>query len=183
MVENSSNSSSNDSVRDMYISPDFKEIMDGIKIMPNVTKEEARKILEELQESIDFVSNIDKIDIDNLVDRVIFTDGDMQLLYEDGEYYIVSATDSKKVRKKIRKQDAKDMYLEYFIKYQLNPLIAKSKDKKLMKSKIKQVNKETQTKKVEKGISTKTKEKSSLSKIQKDDKIKKKGKDDDSLSR
>lgn len=173
------NVSNNDSVRDMYISPDFKEIVDGVKTMPNITKEEEKKILEELQESIDFTSNIDNIDIDNIVDRVIFTDGDMQLLYEDGEYYVVSATDSKRSRKKIRKKEAKDMYLEYFIKYQLNPLIAKSKERSNVKAKTKDVKREILKKQVEKIIEVKSK--SDSDKSVKMRKIR--GKDDNPLVR
>ena len=175
MVENNSNS---DSVRDMYVAPDFKEIIDGIRTMPNITKEEEKRILQELQESINFSGNIDKIEVDNLVDRVIFTDGDMQLLYEDGEYYVVSATDSKKVRKKIRKEEAKDMYLEYFIKYQLNPLIEKSKARDNIRTKTKEVKiKNSQQSK------KKTKEKESIVKDVDKMKSKNKSKEKDSLSR
>ena len=40
------------------------------------------------------------------------------LLYINGEFYIASSTDDTIVKKKKTKQEAKNMYLEYFMKYQ-----------------------------------------------------------------
>jgi len=54
---------------------------------------------------------------------VIYTDGNEQLVYEDGEFFVVSTTDITKKREKKTKEEAKNMYLEYFIRYVLNPII------------------------------------------------------------
>ena len=54
---------------------------------------------------------------------VIFTDGEEQLYYENGEFFSISSTDSTKRKKKKTKKEATDMYLDYFIKYQLNPIL------------------------------------------------------------
>lgn len=64
-----------------------------------LTKEEIKKLTEEARESIDFLKKIDEIELPK--DKyVIFTDGEEQLFYENGEFYIISATDSTKTKKK-----------------------------------------------------------------------------------
>ena len=87
-----------------------------------LTKEEIKKLTEEARESIDFLKKIDEIELPK--DKyVIFTDGEEQLFYENGEFYIISATDSTKTKKKKTKKEATDLYLNFFIKYQLNPIL------------------------------------------------------------
>ena len=71
---------------------------------------------------------IEKIDIPS-ENYVIFTDGDEQLLYENGEFYVISTKDTPLRRKKKTKKEAKEMYLNYFINYQLNGLLGESKNK------------------------------------------------------
>ena len=74
-----------------------------------LTKEEIKKLTEEARESIDFLKKIDEIELPK--DKyVIFTDGEEQLFYENGEFYIISATDSTKTKKKKTKKEATDLY-------------------------------------------------------------------------
>lgn len=87
-----------------------------------LSKEEIKKLTEEARESIDFLEKIETIELPT--DKyVIFTDGDEQLFYEGGEFYVVSSIDSTVRKKKKTKKEATDMYLDYFIKYQLNPIL------------------------------------------------------------
>ena len=65
-----------------------------------VSKEELEKLKKDALDSVNFVEKIEKINLD--FDKyVIFTDGDIQLVYENGEFFVVSSTDiySKKEKK------------------------------------------------------------------------------------
>ncbi len=87
-----------------------------------LSKEEIKKLTEEAKNSIDFLQKIDEVELPS--DKyVIFTDGEEQLYYENGEFFSISSTDSTKRKKKKTKKEATDMYLDYFIKYQLNPIL------------------------------------------------------------
>ena len=109
-----------------------KEVLKNKK---ELSKEEIKKLTEEARESIDFLKKIDEIELPK--DKyVIFTDGDEQLFYENGEFYIISTTDSTKIKKKKTKKEATDMYLNFFIKYQLNPILDQ-RNKKEIESKQK----------------------------------------------
>ncbi len=151
-----------------------KEVLKNKK---ELSKEEIKKLTEEARESIDFLKKIDEIELPK--DKyVIFTDGDEQLFYENGEFYVISSTDSTKVRKKKTKKEATDMYLNFFIKYQLNPILDLRKQQE---NKVKQKQKESKQKvdmaKKTLGIDKKeqltkepkAKEKESQKKIEKDD--------------
>ena len=80
------------------------------------------KLKKEALESVNFVEKIDEINLE-FNKYVIFTDGKVQLIYEDGEFYVVSSTDATVKKEKKKKEEAKNMYLEYFIRYVLNPII------------------------------------------------------------
>ena len=103
---------------------------------------------EEASVTVDFLNKIDEIELpkDNYI---VFTDGKEQLLYENGDFYVVSTTDSLKKKKKKTKKEATDMYLDFFIKYQLNPILDSknmSKEKsEPSKEKIELAEKEVQT--------------------------------------
>lgn len=78
--------------------------------------------MQEAKVTIDFLTKVDEVELpkDNYV---IFTDGNEQLYYENGEFYVISATNGLKKKVKKTKKEATDMYLDYFIKYQLNPIL------------------------------------------------------------
>ena len=81
------------------------------------------------------------------MNRVIFTDGENQLVFENGEFFLVSSTDSLKTKIKKKREDARNMYIEYFIKYQLNPIL-----------KQKELNEMARTISTEEPVKTKKKE-------------------------
>ena len=97
------------------------------EVLKTIDSKEEQKLLEEWMEegkvSIDFMQKIDEVEIPDNSNYVIFTDGEEQLVYENGEFYVVSTTSSLRKKKKKTKKEATDMYLDYFIKYQLNPLL------------------------------------------------------------
>lgn len=96
-----------------------KEIIDNLDKARILTVEDKKRI----EEALNFDSAIENIDIGNNDNRVIFTDGENQLVYEDGEFFLVSSTDSLKTKIKKKREEARNMYIEYFIKYQLNPIL------------------------------------------------------------
>ncbi len=87
-----------------------------------LSKKEKEALMQEAKVTIDFLNKVEEIELpkDNYV---IFTEGDEQLYYENGEFYVISSTDGLKKKKKKTKKEATDMYLDYFIKYQLNPIL------------------------------------------------------------
>ena len=81
------------------IAPNLKEILDKVSKAKELTKEEIEILQKQAKESTEFMELIEKIQLpkDNYV---IFTDGEEQLVYENGEFFIVSTTDSTKAKKK-----------------------------------------------------------------------------------
>lgn len=88
----------------------------------NLSKKEKEALMQEAKVTVDFLTKVDEVELpkDNYV---IFTDGNEQLYYENGEFYIISTTNGLKKKVKKTKKEATDMYLDYFIKYQLNPIL------------------------------------------------------------
>lgn len=111
----------NEIIRDNTLEEEFKkEILKNSQ--KELSKEEIQKLTEEAMQSINFLQKIEEIEIPS--DKyVVFTDGEEQLYYENGEFYVISTTDSTKIKKKKTKKEATDMYLDFFIKYQLNPIL------------------------------------------------------------
>lgn len=122
-----------------------KEVLKSMDEKLSAKQKEALR--EEASVTVDFLNKIDEIELpkDNYI---VFTDGKEQLLYENGDFYVVSTTDSLKKKKKKTKKEATDMYLDFFIKYQLNPILDSknmSKDKsEPSKEKIELAEKEVQ---------------------------------------
>ena len=122
-----------------------KEVLKSMDEKLSAKQKEALR--EEASVTVDFLNKIDEIELpkDNYI---VFTDGKEQLLYENGDFYVVSTTDSLKKKKKKTKKEATDMYLDFFIKYQLNPILDSknmSKDKsEPRKEKIELAEKEVQ---------------------------------------
>lgn len=105
--------------KNVHIDYNVKEIIDNLDKSKVLTQEDKKRI----EESLDFDKTIELIDISDNNNRVIFTDGEDQLTYEDGEFFLVSSTDSMKTKIKKKREEARNMYIEYFIKYQLNPIL------------------------------------------------------------
>lgn len=128
-----------------------------------LSQEELKKILQESQESVEFLKKLESIDMGNDSYRVIFTDGQEQLLFDDGEFFSINTTDSTKPKTKMTKKDARDKYIEYFIKYVLNPLI---KQRELQRQ-TRQIARDKQRKIVHKEV--KSKQAKSIEQTQKRD--------------
>ena len=97
------------------------------EVLKTIDSKEEQKLMQEWIEegkvTIDFMGKINDVEIPDSTNYVIFTDGEEQLVYENGEFYVVSTTSSLRKKVKKTKKEATDMYLDYFIKYQLNPLL------------------------------------------------------------
>lgn len=122
-----------------YLEESFKK--EVLKAMDNkLSAKQKKALMEEAKTTLDFLDKIDEVELpkDNYV---VFTDGKEQLLYENGEFYVISTTDSTRIKKKKTKKEATDMYLDFFIKYQLNPILDSkkgvTKDKTVQKEKTK----------------------------------------------
>ena len=128
----------------------------------DLTEKQIRDLKREAEGSIDFIKAIDNVKI-TTENYVVFTDGDEQVLYENWEFFIISTTDTPLRRKKISKKEATERYLQFFITYELNRLIARGNEPKKEKEKNEQ---ETPQKKVSVQENTieKTKEEVSPSK-------------------
>lgn len=113
---------------------EFVEMVNKAENAKKLTKEEFDKLVKEAKESLNFLKLIDNIKIPE-EKYVVYTDGEIQLIYEDGEFFLVSTIDSKAEKKKIKRKQAIDLYIEYFIKYQINPIITKRKEAMLKKQK------------------------------------------------
>ncbi len=124
----------------IVVEEDISEVVKNSLKQKELSKEEVDKLLKETKESIEFLNKVKEIDLNDTIDRVIFTDGDIQLVYINGEFFEVSTIDSTKKKKKKKKQEARDMYLEYFIKYQLNPLLELQKNKTPIKTITNEIN-------------------------------------------
>lgn len=113
---------------------EFVEMVNKAENAKELSKEEISELLEKAKASTEFLKLIDNIKIPE-EKYVVYTDGNIQLIYENGEFFMVSTTDSNGEKKKITRKKAIDSYLEYFIKYQINPIITKRKQAMLKREK------------------------------------------------
>ena len=121
MENNEVNTENNEDIKKNQIEENLKEILNNIKKQSKISDEELKKLEDEAKKSLDFLRLIDKIEIPK--DKyVVFTDGQEQLYYENGEFFIISTTDSTKEKRKKKKKEASELYVEYFIKYILNKI-------------------------------------------------------------
>ena len=148
----------NEASEKIVIAPNLKEILDKIEKNKELSSEQITLLQNEAKNSLEFMEIVKKIELpkDNYV---IFTDGDEQLIYENGEFFIVATTDSTKEKKKKKRLEAKDMYIEYFIRYTLNKINTKA-PKTVEKDKS---NKSKEVKKVEKNVQEKQKNQKEIS--------------------
>lgn len=101
----------------------IKNIVKDIKKGNQLSKADIDKLMAEANENLEFVKVIEDIKLEAPDNRVIFVDGNEQLLYDHGEFFICDTVDSRKPKKKIKRKEATEKYIEYFIRYQLNPII------------------------------------------------------------
>ena len=87
------------------------------EVLKTIDSKEEQKLMQEWIEegkvTIDFMEKINDVEIPDSTNYVIFTDGEEQLVYENGEFYVVSTTSSLRKKVKKTKKEATDMYLDY----------------------------------------------------------------------
>lgn len=111
-----------------------KEVLKSME--DKISEKEKKALIEEAKTTLDFLEKIDEVELPS-ENYVVFTDGKEQLLYENGEFFVISTTDSLRQKVKKTKKQATDMYLDFFIKYQLNPILdlkGQNKEKEIQKS-------------------------------------------------
>lgn len=127
------------------IDSEVKEIIKKAIKSNKIKKEkiDEKFVKNEILEHVDFLKKLNEIDMISENHRIIFTDKNEQLLYTDGEFYIIDTLTNEK-KKKLKKREAHDAYVEYFITYTLNPLIEKKNVEKLKNNIAKSDNKNKQ---------------------------------------
>lgn len=116
------------------------EISDIIKkanVKSKIEEEKIKKALKDISSLTAYEEELKKIKIPPATNKVIYTDGNTQLVYENGEFFEVSTTDSTKTRKKKTRKEATTMYVEYFIQYRLNPIIESREKYRVTKTPVK----------------------------------------------
>lgn len=114
------------------IDQNLKEIITKASKSRELTKDEI-KALEKEASSLNFLSKIAEIEIPK--DKyVVFTDGNEQLVYDNGEFFLENTLDSTKEKTKKKRAEAREMYIEYFIKYTLNKLAQKNNLEKVVET-------------------------------------------------
>lgn len=120
------------------IDSNTKEIIKKANAERNLSDAEKKALIQKINEDFNFRKMINEISLshDLKLDKyVIFTNGKEQLYYENGEFFLISTIDSKKERKKIKREEARNLYNEYYMVTVLNPLLKqKNKGIKLTKA-------------------------------------------------
>lgn len=104
-----------------------KELEKSLKKNKQLSQEEITKLIEEANENVDFLKTLEEVSISSPSKRVIFVDGKACLVYDNGVFYIEDSTDSTKNKKKLTRQQATELYVEYFFRYIMNPAIEHKK--------------------------------------------------------
>lgn len=95
--------------------------------LEGLTKEQIEALKISIEEEFNLKAKVDNINIKFPKKRVIYVDGHEQLVYDDGEFFMEDTIDSKKEVNKLTKKKAMELYVEFFVRYTLNPLIEKRK--------------------------------------------------------
>lgn len=129
------------------MSDKIKEEENLNEIIKNISKEEKKevklskeaieKLKKEAAKNIDFEAVMNEVDSDYKDYRVIFVDGNEELVFDHGEFFLFDTIDARKAKRKIKRQEATEKYVEYFIRYQLNPIIEQKKIDNMSKNIIK----------------------------------------------
>lgn len=117
----------NDLEKNGIYDKEILEMLEKSNKASTTSKKEVEKLLNKALESTNYQAELDKISV-SCNNKVIYTDGNIQLMFENGEFFEVSSTDATKEKKKKTRKEATDMYVEYFINHVLNPLIERKKE-------------------------------------------------------
>lgn len=117
--------------------------------LDGLSKEQLEALKKSIESEFNLNEKVEAINIKFPKKRVIYVDGELQLVYDDGEFLLEDTVDSKKASKKLTKKKAMELYVEFFVRYTLNPLI----EQKNLKSRAKEIIKVNNVK--EKKVTTK----------------------------
>lgn len=120
------------------IDSNTKEIIKKANAERNLSDAEKKALIQKINEDFNFRKMINEISLshDLKLDKyVIFTNGKEQLYYENGEFFLISTIDSKEAKKKIKREEARNLYNEYYMVTVLNPLL-KQKNKGIKLTKV-----------------------------------------------
>jgi len=178
LEENENENLNNESKK---IDENVKEIIKNCSKSAKLTDTEVKKILEEVNKSFDFEKMLNDIKQKYPLQNdkyVIFTNGKEQLYYENGEFFVISATNSKGEKKKIKRKEALDLYNEYYIVNVLNPLLKRKESRKevrdsvIVNEDVKEVEKIEKVEKTEKIAEVKEEKNIEGKEIKKPEKVK-----------
>lgn len=110
-------------IKDENLDEIIKNVVKDIKNDKEISKQDIEKLISDANENIEFSKVIEDIKLASPDNRVIFVDGNEELVYDHGEFFMCDTVDSRKPRKKVKRKEATEKYIEYFIRYQLNPII------------------------------------------------------------
>ena len=122
------------------LDPGLKEVFkngNNAIMCKNLSKEQIEQLKKNIDKEFNLELAVEEVSIKFPKKRVIFIDGNDELVYDDGEFYIEDTVDSKKDKKKLSKQKAMERYIEFFVRYTLNPLIEEKKIDSITKQIIK----------------------------------------------
>ena len=127
------------------IDENLQEIMKKASKNPNMSESEAKELILKINKEFDFEKILEELKQKHPLGNdkyVIFTNSNEQLYYENGEFFLIAATDIAKPKKKITRMQALELYNQYYITNVLNPLLKQ-------KNKVKEVAKMVETVKPE----------------------------------
>lgn len=113
------------------IDENLKEIMKKASNSPNMNESEAKELILKINKEFNFDKMLEELKQKYPLSNdkyVIFTNSNEQLYYENGEFFLIAATDIAKPKKKITRMQALELYNQYYISNVLNPLL-KQKNK------------------------------------------------------
>ena len=113
-----------------------------LKKEKQLSADELNKLMADAMENVDFLKVLDEINVTSNGKRVIFVDGKACLVYDSGVFYIEDSMDTKKGKKKLTKNQATELYVEYFFRYILNPALEQKKLHEQVRSVATRINKE-----------------------------------------
>ena len=149
-----------------------KDIIKRANAFENLTESEAKALIEKINKELDFDKLLEQVKAKYPLDGnkyVIFTNEKEQLYYENGEFFVISAVDSRKEKKKIKRKEALDLYNEYYIVNILNPLLRQKavKEKNNPTTDIKETKEISKEEKIETKVTKKENEVKSKEKVDK----------------
>lgn len=127
---------------------EYGEIVKKSVNSKGISDVEKQKLIKKISSLSCYEQELNKIVIPGYSNKVIFTDGNKQLVFENGEFFEASSTDATKGKVKLTRKEATDKYIEYYLNNLLNPLIAKKNEMgiEFKKKEVKEVQQEINSK-------------------------------------